>query len=399
MSTISRTARTWTDLFEQYAADLFPGRYNYDKVLDLVGQAYEIERLAKEKDSTILIHNYLPAEFYELTRLFDPNLYMVGDSLGLSLRVRDQGAKRVDFESVYFMAATAKIIAGDATRVFTPDRPEVLGCSLVLGTDYDWILNWKAEHPNGIMITYINSDAYLKSLCDYVCTSANTDLIIAHAVRQNPGAPILVLPDKYLGRVMKIRALKILASEGQTVDESLIHVYDEAFNNENACCYVHEKIGHDAAIVALLENPGAELMIHPECGCSATCLTDLELGKIDPEKAFFLSTEGMAKHARSSKATKFIVATEKNMVYRLRRENADLGKEFIPINDGAVCKYMQGNNFSKTLRSLNEDRLEIIICDDCCDPRNPVVTDSVVHIQRSIADKAKLGIERMLQIF
>ncbi len=398
-SRVRDVAHQFEENFTKFASDLYPGKYDFDLCLTLSEQAHEISRLAVEKESTILVHNYLQPEFHELVRMWKSDQFMVGDSLGLSLKVRDQGAKRVDFESVYFMAATAKIIAGDATRVYTPDRPEVLGCSLVKGTDFDWILNWKQENPNGVMITYINSDAYLKSLCDYVSTSANTDKIIAHAVKYNPGQKILVLPDKYLGQVMKQRAIKLLNNQGLTVDYDLIEIYAEFFNDEHACCYVHEKIGKDAALRALDEHPDAELMIHPECGCSATCLSDLELGNIDPDRAFFLSTEGMANHARESKAKKFIIATETGMIYRLRRENADLGKEFIPIHQGAVCKYMKGNSFDKTLRSLREDRIEIILCDDCCDPRNPIVTDEVVHIQRTVAEGAKVGIERMLQIF
>ena len=121
-------------------------------VRQLAEQAVQIRRLAAEKHSTIVAHNYLFPEFHELAD-------KVGDSLGLSFYVRDRRAARVDFESVYFMGATAKMITGDATRVFVSDRPAALGCSLVFGTDHEWVERWKARHPHGLLITYVNSDA------------------------------------------------------------------------------------------------------------------------------------------------------------------------------------------------------------------------------------------------
>src|SRR5262245_42009608 len=113
----------WYELFSRYAADLYPGRYTRERCAELAEQADEIKQLAVQKQSTIVAHNYLYPEFHELAE-------KVGDSLGLSFYVRDRQAPRVDFESVYFMGATAKMITGDATRVFVPDRPDVLGCSL-----------------------------------------------------------------------------------------------------------------------------------------------------------------------------------------------------------------------------------------------------------------------------
>ena len=152
-------AGEWHALFSRYAADLYPGRYRYERCLELAGQALEIKRIAAQMRSTIVAHNYLYPEFHEVAD-------KVGDSLGLSLYVRDRRARRVDFESVYFMGATAKMIAGDATRVFVADRSDVLGCSLVFGTDHAWLERWKQGNPGGMLVTYINSDAYTKSISD-----------------------------------------------------------------------------------------------------------------------------------------------------------------------------------------------------------------------------------------
>ncbi|MEK7654274.1 MAG: quinolinate synthase NadA [Patescibacteria group bacterium] len=380
---------SWYELFSRHAGDLYPGRYTPEFCRGLAEQALEIKALAKQKNSLIVVHNYLYPEFHEIADL-------VGDSLGLSLKVKEKKPERVDFESVFFMGATAKIIAGDASRVFVSDKPEVLGCSLVFGTNHAWLEEWKRKNPDGILVTYINSDAYTKSISDYISTSRNTDKIIVHAVKSNPGKKILVLPDKFLGYVMKQRALATLRVEGVAVNPNDIEVYDIEHNGNWSCCYVHEEIGSDAADIALMQNPDAELMIHPECGCASSCLMKVQSGEIPHDKAYFLSTEQMVEHARRSSASKLIVATEKGMIYRLRKEMP--GKTFEAISENAECRFMKANTLPKLLRSLKEDRMEIVLCDDCCDPRKPYQDERVVHIQRSVAKKAEAGIERMLSI-
>jgi len=386
---VKALADSWYDLFSRYAADLYPGRYTRETCLRLAEYAVEIRRRAAEKHSTIVAHNYLYPEYHELAE-------KVGDSLGLSFYVRDRKAARVDFESVYFMGATAKMITGDATRVFVADRPAVLGCSLVFGTDHQWLERWKELHPDGILVTYVNSDAYTKSISDFVCTSRNTDKIIAHAVKTYPGRRILVLPDKFLGFVMKQRALEALEQEGVSVDPDLIEVYTHATGEWSACCYVHEKIGDRGVEMMMEEHPDAELMIHPECGCASSCLYKLHAGVIPRDKAYFLSTEGMVDHAHQSATQKFIVATEKGMVYRLRKECPQ--KTFIPVSTEAECRYMKANEFDKLLASLRDDRIEVVLCDDCCDLRSPYEDERVIHIQRSVAARARTGIERMLSV-
>lgn len=379
----------WYDLFSRYAADLYPGRYTMAFCLELAEQGLEILRLAREKKSLIAVHNYLYPEFHEIAD-------RVGDSLGLSFAVREASAPRVDFESVFFMGATAKMIVGDATRVFVGDKPSVLGCSLVFGTSYEWIENWKRKNPDGLLVTYINSDAYTKSISDFISTSRNTDKIIAYALKKHPGRKILVLPDKFLGFVMKARALEILKNEGLEADPDLVEIYQYHKGEYQAACYVHAQIGPDATDIALIENDDAELLIHPECGCASSCLYKLQTGQISHAKAYFLSTEQMVERARSSDAKKFIVATEKGMVYRLRKEIPE--KEFIPISDKAECRFMKANTFDKLLRSLREDKLEIVFCDDCCDPKHPYEDERIIHIQRAVTEKAKRAIDRMLTI-
>jgi len=379
----------WYELFSRFAEDLYPDRYTLNKCLELAEQADEILRLAEEKKSTIVAHNYLYPEFHEIAE-------KVGDSLGLSFYVKQKRSPRVDFEGVFFMGATAKIITGDSTRIFVSDAPEVIGCSLVFGIDYDWIDEWKRNNPDGILVTYINSDVYTKSISDFISTFRNTDKVIAHAVKMFPGRKILVLPDKFLGYVMKARALEILRRENIDINPDLIEIYDHRKGKYWSACHVHQQIGPDAADIALLQNSDAELMIHPECGCASSCLYKVQSGIIPHDKAYFLSTEQMIEHAKISPAKKFIVATEKGMVYRLRKEMPE--KEFIPISPDAVCEYMKANTFDKLLNSLRRDCLEIVFCKDCCDPKSPYHDNKVIHIPWSVAERAKRGIERMLAI-
>ncbi len=379
----------WYELFNRYAADLYPGRYTLTVCRELADMAIEIGYLARRKGSLVVAHNYLYPEFHELAD-------KVGDSLGLSFFVRDAGAKRVDFQSVYFMGETAKIIVGDKARVYVSDVPETLGCSLVFGTDHEWLLNWKRDNPGGLLVTYVNSDAYTKSISDFISTSRNTDRIIMYALKNYPGRKILVLPDKFLGFVMKERALNALRAEGVVVDPDLIEVYTYRKDGWGACCYVHEQIGMNVAEDMLDEYPDAELMIHPECGCASACLYKMQQGIIPQARAYFLSTEAMLERAQASDKKQFIVATEKGMIYRLRKALPE--KEFISISANAECRFMKANTFAKLRASLLSDRYEIVMCDDCCDPKKPYIDASTIHIQRRVASRASIGILRMLTI-
>ena len=158
--------------------------------------------------------------------------------------------------------------------------------------------------------------------------------------------------------------------------------------------YVHAKIGEDAPERALEEYPNAELMIHPECGCASSCLLKLNQGILPKGRVYYCSTEQMVTHARQSECKEFVVATELGLIYRLRREMPD--KIFHPVSQEASCRFMKANTLEKLLRSLREDRIEIVLCDDCCDPKKPYQDDRVVHIPRTIAERASLAIDRML---
>ncbi len=342
---------SWYEDFNRFAGDLYPGRYTRDAVKDLVEVGRQVNQAAKEKSSLIVAHNYQYPELQEVAR-------EVGDSLGLSRYVADQAPTRVDFCGVWFMGETAKTILGDSAKVFMPDRP---GCSLVDSIEHLRIESWINANPDGIVISYVNTDARTKAMSDYICTSRNAPQILQHAADQHPGKRILFLPDKYLGAVSLART---------TVDADLVDLYDGA-------CHVHAKIGEHALESAFDCHPEADLLIHPECGCSSSCLAKTVSGNSPYQRAYFLSTEGMLRHAEKAAASEFIVGTESGMLYRLRKAMPE--KIFYPVSPDAVCEYMKMNTIEKLLDSLTNDRIEVTV-------------DEPVRV------KAQAAIQRMLTI-
>ena len=342
---------TWHERFNRFAGDLYPHRYTRDYVTDLVEIGHEVLSLAREKNSLIVAHNYQYPELQEVAE-------EVGDSLGLSQYVAGRESERVDFCGVWFMGETAKTIVGDRSKVYMPDKP---GCSLVESIEHLRIEAWVDRNPGGVVVSYINTDARTKALSDYICTSRNAAQVLEHAAREHPGQRILFLPDKYLGAV---------ALSQTDVDPGRVDLYDGA-------CHVHAKIGERAIEEAFDRHPDADLLIHPECGCSSSCLSKTVHGASPYKRAYYLSTSGMLRHAESSANQEFVVATEMGMLYRLRRALPE--KTFHPVSENAVCEYMKMNTLEKLLRSLQDDRIEVIV-----DPQ--------------IREKAQAAIQRMLTI-
>ena len=298
-----------------------------------------------------MAHNYQYPELQEVA-------VEVGDSLGLSQFVGRQSSARVDFCGVWFMGETAKTIVGDRARVYMPAQP---GCSLVQSIDHARIESWRRNNPDGLIISYVNTDARTKAMSDYICTSRNAAQVVRHAADHHPGRRMLCLPDKYLGAVSRARS---------KVDADLVDLYDGA-------CHVHAKIGESALDEAYDRHPDADLLIHPECGCASTCLAKIMNHESEFSKAFYLSTEQMIHHAAKSAAKEFIVGTEMGMLYRLRKDVPH--KIFHPVHPDAMCEYMKENDLSKLLRSLRHDEVEVVI-------------DEEIRL------KAQAAIDRMLTI-
>jgi quinolinate synthase len=311
----------------------------------------EVRELAAERNAVILAHNYQVPEVQAVADY-------VGDSLGLSQKAAAAGADTIAFCGVHFMAETASILSPDKT-VLLPDKDA--GCSLADSITADQLRGWKAENPGAIVVMYVNTTAEVKAETDYCVTSSNAVAVVEHILREHgPDTDILFGPDMFLGAyVEKVvgRKLKVWVGE----------------------CHVHAGIRPADIAAVRAENPGADFMIHPECGCSTSVMEYVASGDVDVKNTHMLSTGGMIEHAKRSAADTFIVATETGMLHPL--EEANPGKTFVPANRAAVCQYMKMITLTKLRDALLAD-------DD----------SYVVKVDPAIAERARIPIERMVAV-
>ena len=309
----------------------------------------EIRRLKKQKNAVILAHNYQLPEVQDIADF-------TGDSLALSQEAANTRADIIVFCGVHFMAETASIISPDK-KVLIPD--EEAGCSLADTINAEQLKKWKEENPDAVVVSYVNTTADVKALSDYCCTSANVIQIVKSIPKEKE---ILFLPDMFLGAyAAKVTGRKIDIWPGE--------------------CHVHAGIRKQDLDEMKDSHPCAEVIIHPECGCTTNLMyqTEDDSSKNGSRNGHvkFLSTGGMIKHAKDSQSKEFIIATETGMLHRLRRDNPE--KIFHPARESAVCKYMKMITLPKVLRSLEEDIYE-------------------VKVPQHTALKAKRSIDRMLEV-
>ncbi|MDX6592406.1 MAG: quinolinate synthase [Gaiellales bacterium] len=277
---------------------------------------------------------------------------MVGDSLGLSQQAAATDADVIVFAGVHFMAETAAILAPDRT-VLIPDLEA--GCSLAATIDAAALQRWKDENPGAVVVSYVNTTAEVKALSDYCCTSGNARQVI-EAVPED--RDILFLPDMFLGAYLERltgRRMKIWPGE----------------------CHVHAGIRPEDVSRMMERRPGADLLIHPECGCASQCMYAASHDAKLAETTHVLSTEGMAKHVASSPKRDFVIATETGILHRLRKEAPE--KRFEAMSERAVCRYMKMITLPKLRDSLRDMKYE-------------------VTVPEPVADRARLAIQRMVEI-
>ncbi len=305
-----------------------------------------IRALAAERNAVILAHNYERPEIQDVADY-------VGDSLGLSREAAKTSAEVIVFCGVHFMAETAAILSPQKT-VLLPDL--AAGCSLASTINADELRAWKAEHPGAVVVSYVNTTAEVKAESDYCCTSGNAvDVINAIPAEKE----ILFLPDMFLG-----------AHVQRVTGRENIHVWMGE-------CHVHAGIDPEHINLTRSQHPGAEFLIHPECGCATSVVDAISAGAISKDGAHILSTEGMIRRPSQTENDTFIVATEIGILHRLRRENPT--KHFIAANERAQCAYMKVTTLPKVLGALQ--RLE-----------------HRITVPKAIADRARLAIERMVAI-
>jgi quinolinate synthase len=310
----------------------------------------EVRQLARDRDAVILAHNYQVPEVQEIADY-------VGDSLGLSQQAARSDAGTIVFCGVHFMAETAAILCPDKT-VLIPDLDA--GCSLSDSITAEQLAAWKAEHPGAIVVMYVNTAAEVKALTDYCCTSSNAVGVVRHIyATHGDDAEILFGPDMFLGAYVE-----------KTIGRPM-HVWDGE-------CHVHAGIRPSDIAATRAAHPGADFLIHPECGCSTSVMEYVAAGDVDAEGVHMLSTGGMLGYARTATpGATAIVATEIGMLHPLRL--AAPQTQFIPANAEASCRYMKMITLPKLRDSLRDGVHEVTVAPD-------------------VAAAARTAIERMVAI-
>jgi quinolinate synthase len=305
----------------------------------------EIRALRVQRDAVILAHNYQVPAIQDVADF-------VGDSLGLAQAAARTSSSVIVMCGVYFMAETAKILCPDRI-VIIPDANA--GCSLADSITADQLRAWKQEHPDAVVVSYVNTTAAVKAESDYCVTSGNAEDVVRSIPEDRE---ILFLPDMFLGEhVRRItgRAMHIWAGE----------------------CHVHAGIRPDEVEARRASLPDADLLIHPECGCTTQLVWARGTGAIDESRSFLLSTEKMLTHAQRSPRRDFLVATETGILHRLRRELPE--KRFEAADPGAVCRYMKMITPTKLRDALRDLTPE-------------------VEVEADIARRARVAIDRMLAV-
>jgi quinolinate synthase len=295
--------------------------------------AKEINKLKKKLNAVILAHYYQPAEIQEIADI-------LGDSLALSRKAAETEADVIVFCGVNFMAETAAIIAPEK-QVLIPNNNA--GCYLADTITLKQLQNLKQEHPEAVVVCYVNTTAAIKAESDICCTSSNSVKVVNSVA---PEKEIIFIPDKNLcNYAAKKTKRKLICFEGY--------------------CNVHSDIKTSDIEAVKSKHPEAKVMAHPECSPDVLEMSD-----------YVGSTAGMLVYPEDAKVDEFIVATEVGLLCELKNKYPD--KVFYKI-DKAVCPTMK----LVSLESLK----------DCLINRK-----HEVKVDEEIASRARKAIERMLNI-
>ncbi len=313
--------------------------------MDLKKKEYidKIKSLAREKNAVIFAHYYTRPEIQEIADF-------IGDSLALA-----QQATRVDADilvmcGVHFMGETMKILCPNK-KVLIPDMNA--GCSLADSCKAEDLATFKAQHPDHMVVSYVNTSADVKALTDVVVTSSNAKKIVDQLPKD---AKIIFGPDHNLGSYIN-----------SVTGRNMILW--------NGACHVHSRFSLEALLQLKAENPGVEVLAHPECKAPILAQSDV-IG----------STQALLQHTIKSPAKRFIIATESGILFEMQRACPD--KEFIPVPPEVTegvgcscneCEYMRMNTLEKVYECLLNEQPEMIV-------------------DKEVAEKAVSSIQRMLSM-
>jgi quinolinate synthase len=309
----------------------------------------EIARLKKEKNAVILAHYYQTADIQDVADY-------IGDSLGLSQQAAKTDADMIVFAGVRFMAETAKILSPQK-KVILPDMDA--GCSLEESAPADKFAAFKAQHPDHVVISYVNCSAALKTLTDVVCTSSNAVKIVESFPKDQK---IIFAPDKNLGGyINRVTGRQMVLWDG--------------------ACMVHETFSGRMIDNMKEKYPNAVVVAHPESEKPV-------LDKAD----YIGSTTGLLKHVINSPQKEFIVATESGILHQMRKSAPDKIFHVAPTSkNGHACKacsdcpHMKLNTMEKLYLCLRDESPEIILPSD-------VIEDARKPIERMLDLSAQFGL-------
>lgn len=301
----------------------------------------KIKSLAKQKNAVIFAHYYTRPEIQEIADF-------IGDSLALAQQATRVQADILVMCGVHFMGETMKILCPDK-KVLIPDMNA--GCSLADSCKAEDLAAFKAQHPDHMVVSYVNTSADVKALTDVVVTSSNAKKIVDQLPKD---AKIIFGPDYNLGSYIN----------SVTGRNMLLW---------NGACHVHSRFSLEALLQLKAANPGVEVLAHPECKAPILAQSDV-IG----------STKALLEHTIKSSAKRFIIATESGILFEMQRACPD--KEFIPVPPEVTegigcscneCEYMRMNTLEKVYNCLLNESPEM-------------------QVPQEIAEKAISSIQRML---
>ncbi|HQZ73715.1 MAG: quinolinate synthase NadA [Chitinophagaceae bacterium] len=289
-----------------------------DPTLDLFA---EIEKLKKEKNALLLAHYYQEPDIQDVADY-------IGDSLGLAQQAEKTKADMIVFAGVHFMAETAKIL-NPAKKVVIPDLKA--GCSLSDSCPPPLFKKFKEQHPDHVVVSYINCSAGIKALSDVICTSSNAKIVVESFQKEQK---IIFAPDKNLGAyINKVTGRDMVLWNG--------------------ACMVHEIFSLEKITKLKVRHPNAKLIAHPECEDPVLRIAD-----------FIGSTTGLLKYTQTDPSQEYIVATETGILHQMMK--ASPGKTFIPAppNNNCACNdcpHMKLNTLEKLYLCIKYELPEIIM--------------------------------------
>ncbi len=283
----------------------------------------EIARLKKEMNAVILAHYYQEPDIQDIADF-------LGDSLQLAQAAKSTNADVIVFCGVHFMAETAKIL-NPTKQVLLPDL--AAGCSLADSCPPNLFAAFKAQHPDAIVISYINCTAEIKAMSDIICTSSNAEKIVRSVPESQK---IIFAPDKNLGAyLMKKTGREMILWQGS--------------------CIVHETFSERKLIALKVQHPNAVVIAHPECEAQVLA-----------HASFIGSTKALLEFTIHSPHTEFIVATEAGIIHEMQKRSPHKTFIAVPPNEEKhcacnECPYMKLNTLEKVYLTMKHRTPEIVM--------------------------------------